>query len=348
MARTLLELPPVGGHGRIWHHVLVELAQRVEIVATPQRGIGRRLRRGGPQVLLADGHEWLPQAPVPVVAYVHEAGWFTPELRAVLDPEFLAHIEPRTLAAMRAADQVIVPSRAVRADLIRELSVPEWCVHAVPHGIDPIFRPGLAGGRELVAAAAGRDRGVPYVLYAATLHPRKNLGALRTAIAQLAGEGLPHLLVIAGHAAPDRRSSAELEAAAAAELPGAPGRVVRVGEPNDRELAALMGGAAAFCLPSLYEGFGLTALEALACGSPVVVSDRGALPEVVADAALVVAPQPGEIAAALRRILGDPDLAARLAAAGPRRAAEFSWERMADGWWEILRGAAASPYTRRL
>ena len=96
-----------------------------------------------------------------------------------------------------------------------------------------------------------------------------------------------------------------------------------------------MAGAAAFCLPSLYEGFGLTALEAMACGAPVVVSDRGSLPEVVGDAGIVTAPTAAAIAEALRRVLSEPELAARLSAAGPARAAEFTWARTAAGWLAV-------------
>jgi glycosyltransferase involved in cell wall biosynthesis len=79
----------------------------------------------------------------------------------------------------------------------------------------------------------------------------------------------------------------------------------------------------------------------MACGAPLVVSDRGALPEVAGDAGLVVTPTAGGVTAALRRVLGDPSLCARLRAAGPRRAAAFSWQRTAAGWLAVLRGVAA-------
>src|SRR5581483_9722628 len=99
-----------------------------------------------------------------------------------------------------------------------------------------------------------------------------------------------------------------------------------------RDLAALMGGADVFCLPSVFEGFGLTALEAMACGAPVIVSDRGALPEVVGDAGIVTAPTAAAIADGLRRLWGEPRLAARLSAAGRARAAGFTWARTGAGW----------------
>jgi glycosyltransferase involved in cell wall biosynthesis len=180
------------------------------------------------------------------------------------------------------------------------------------------------------------------VLYAAILHPRKNLAVLRDAVAQLAAEGFPHLLVVAGRPAPDGSDVAALQAAASAELPGEPGRVVFIGQPTDTELAALMAGASAYCLPSLYEGFGLTVLEAMACGAPVVVSDRGSLPEVVGQAGVIVAPEVQAVTSALSGLLSDPERAGRLGAAGARRAAAFTWKRTADGWLRVLLAARDS------
>jgi alpha-1,3-rhamnosyl/mannosyltransferase len=100
-----------------------------------------------------------------------------------------------------------------------------------------------------------------------------------------------------------------------------------------------MAGASAYCLPSLYEGFGLTVLEAMACGAPVVVSDRGSLPEVVGQAGVIVAPDVQAVSSALGALLSDPDRAQRLGAAGAQRAAAFTWERTADGWLRVLLAA---------
>jgi len=333
----LLDLTADGGHGRIWSRVLTELSARTTVTAVGNR---RGRRRPRCDVVLCSGHEELPAlGSVPVVAQIHEAGWSTPELRGVLDPGFLAAIEPLTERGARGADQVIMPSRAAAADLIAAYGIAAERVHVVHHGVDPVFGPDAPGGAELVAGAGGRAD-VPYVLYAASLHPRKNLHVLRAAMAELVARGLPHQLAITGGPAPDRRDSAELERAAAAELTGAPGRVVRLGRLPDTQLAAVMGGAAAFCLPSLYEGFGLTALEAMACGAPVVVSDRGALPEVVGDAGVIVSPTVGGVRDGLARILCDPALAGRLAAAGPIRAHSFTWQATASGWLSVLELAA--------
>jgi glycosyltransferase involved in cell wall biosynthesis len=342
----LLELAPVGGHGKVWHRVLTALAASVELIPLAPDGRRRgRLPRAAPEVVLASGHDELPPVSVPLVVQVHEAGWFDPQLRDILQPSFLDQIAPRTERALRLASEVITPSEAARRELISAYGLDPGLVHAVPHGVDDGFRPDLSGGSALVARVLG-GREAPYVLYAATLHPRKNLVVVREAMAALAGEGFPHALAIAGQPAPDRPDSSALERAAAAELAGAPHRVAFLGQPSDADLAALMAGAAAFCLPSLYEGFGLTALEAMACGAPVVVSDRGALPEVVGEAGLVVEPTAAATAGALRELLTDRGRAQRLGAQAAIRARGFSWARTAAGWLAVLRDAAAQPYTR--
>jgi glycosyltransferase involved in cell wall biosynthesis len=289
--------------------------------------------------VLADGHDAIAPPTAPLVVQVHEAGWSTPELREVLEPDFLAHIAAHTETNVRAAAQVITPSESARRDIVEGYGVDPDRVHNVPHGVDPAFSPEALGGRELVARARDGEA-APYVLHAAMLHPRKNLEALRSAMSMLAAAGLPHVLAIAGGPASDRPDSSDLERAAVAELEGAPGRVVRFSSPNDAELAGLMAEADAFCLPSLYEGFGLTVLEAMACGTPVVVSDRGALPEVVGDAGLVVPPTAGAVADALIRVLEDRSLADRLEADGVSRARQFTWSRTAAGWLNVLQQAA--------
>ena len=127
-------------------------------------------------------------------------------------------------------------------------------------------------------------------------------------MSRLARAGYPHALALVASPALDRPDSADLQREAVAELPGAPNRIAAVSDPTDDDLAGLMAEADAYCLPSLFEGFGLTALEAMACGTAVVVSDRGALPEVVGDAGLVVTPDADAVTSALERVLGDPSL----------------------------------------
>jgi len=311
--------------------VLRRLATRARV-----RGIGR-VRRPV-DVVLADGHADLPGRR-PLVAHLHEAGWFNEELRSTFYPEFYTHIAERTETAVRAAGRLITSSAAGARDIAFVYGVDPARIHVVPYGVDESFHPGVLGGRSLVSGGRG-DEGPPYVLFAAAIHPRKNLAALREAMSALVSEGFPHVLVVAGGPATDRPDSSDLEREARAPLAGAPGRVVRLSAPSDGELAALMAGADAFCLPSLYEGFGLTALEAMACGAPVIVSDRGALPEVVGEAGLICEPTSGAIEAALRRVLTDRRLRQELRTAGPERARAFSWDRTAQGWLEVIKTVA--------
>ncbi len=346
----LLAMAPDSGHGKVWQRTVLRLAPRVELIPmhSGARGTLRRGRRRV-DVVLADGHADPPDTDAPVVTVIHEVGWTTPQLRALLHPEFLVEIERRTERSVRAAARVVVPSASSRRDVIALYGIDPGRVDMVPYGVDagiarvPRQAPGPPAGPGPAAGAGPGDTGaLPYVLFAAALHPRKNLDALRTAMTLLAADGFPHALVVAGRPAADGSDVAALEHAARAELPGAPGRVVFLGQVSDVELAALMGGAAAYCLPSLHEGFGLTVLEAMACGAPVVVSDRGALPEVIGDAGVVVAPEPEAIAAGLRAVLGDPEQARAYGDAGRARAATFTWERTAAAWAGALAAAAGA------
>jgi glycosyltransferase involved in cell wall biosynthesis len=193
-------------------------------------------------------------------------------------------------------------------------------VHAVHHGVDlDLFRPGLHSPIPS-----------PYVLFVGVLHPRKNLDALKQSMA-----GLPeHRLVVVGSTPADRPDSRALVEAAFTQIDG--DRLDRIDNPTDAELAALYAGAAAFALPSFFEGFGLPALEAMACGAPVVVSNRGALPEVVGGGGVVVEPTAEAVEAGLREAIAD---AARLREAARAQAERFTWERTVDGWLAVIREA---------
>lgn len=335
----LLALEANGGHGKVWHRTLRCLASsaRVRPLEDGQRRLGR-----GPRpfdVVLANGHADLPCTKSPLVVQTHEAGWFSDALRQTLDPDFYAYIATRTEAAVRAAERIITPSVSAARDMAEAYGVEMRRFSPVAHGVDPCFRPDAPGGPRIVAEARGGEH-APYVLFAAALHPRKNLPVLRDAMASLIRGGAPHALVIAGGAATDRADSSQLERAARAELPGTTRRVVRVADPTDADMAALMAGADVFCLPSLYEGFGMTALEAMASGTPVIVSDRGALPEVVGDAGLIVSPDANSVERALCRVLSEAGLAADLRRKGLERARTHTWDRTAQGWLVALRQAA--------
>ena len=341
VAQDLFHLPPRSGHGRVWRHVLAELGKLVDLRDGHGKGGVRGLLRGRPQAWVADATEGAVDVRGPVVAQLYEACWFDDRLKHLFSPGFLEQIDARARAGIATSTEIVAPSESARREIESGYGVAHARIHVVPLGVDTeVFRPGLTGGPEIVMKASGAAPR-PYILFAGSVHPRKNLPAVRDAVAMLAAHGLPHGLVIVASRAPDRPDSSELEAAAVAELPGAPGRVVRVLQPGDTELAALMAGADAFCLPSFSEGFGLTALEAMACGAPVVVSDRGALPEVVGDGGVAVAPAAEPIAVALERILTHSEVATGLRRAARARAETFTWERTARGWAALLQAAAS-------
>lgn len=230
-------------------------------------------------------------------------------------------------AAVRRADAVLTPSRATAEDLVARTRVDPARVRVTP------LAASLPESDVEVDRVLHRLRvPTPYVLSVGTLEPRKNLVRLVRAYRRIAAGGLPHALVLAGpmgwQPEPLLRELA---------LSG-PGEIVLTGPLPEADLDALYRGASAFCYPSLYEGFGLPVLEAMARSVPTVVSRTSSMPEVAGDAALLVDPRSvAELAAALERVLTDTDLAERLAAAGRARAQRFSWQETARRTLEAYR-----------
>jgi alpha-1,3-rhamnosyl/mannosyltransferase len=226
----------------------------------------------------------------------------------------------------RLADAIIVPSAATRRDLRRRIGWSRAPVHVVPSAAGARFVPLAAAEAEPVVRRYGlafRE----YLLFVGNVEPRKNLvGLLRAydALRRRRREG--PVLVIAGGAGWKNRAIRE---AIGASPYTADIRIV--GYVPDAELAALMNGALAFVYPSLYEGFGLPPLEAMACGTPVITSNRSSLPEVVGGAALLVDPENiGDLADAMARLAEDAPLRDELRERGLERAREFSWRRTAE------------------
>jgi len=239
--------------------------------------------------------------------------------------------------AVAHADHILADSEATRADLIRLLNVPPEKVTTVHLGIDPIFRPLPPDPVRETLARYGLTPG--YLLFVGTLEPRKNLPGLLTAYRILLDRGKPSPpLVIAGS-----RGWLYEEIYARVESLHLKNDVRFVYDVADDDLPALYNGAALFVMPSFYEGFGLPALEAQACGTPVVISDRGSLPEVAGAAAVTVNPDdPEDIAAGIARVLGDSSLQAALRAAGPAHAARFTWDQAARGTLSVYRQILAA------
>lgn len=352
---------PRTGIGRFTERVLIELADRTEVdvrafavtwrghedlatlvpegiaavpgrmAAAPLRALWRRVDH--PQIERWTGSIDIVHGPNFVVPPAAAA-----RLMSVHDLTFVHHPEFCTDDVLqypgllrRALDRgawVHTDSEFVRQEVIERLGADPARVVAVPLGVTPP----PPGDPERARDLAGTDR---YLLALGTIEPRKNLPALVEAFDHLADSRPDLRLVVAG---PDGWGQADYDAAVAAARHR--DRVVRVGFVTEADRGSLLAGASVVAVPSHYEGFGLTAAEAMAAGTPVVASNRGSHPEIVGDAALLVEPDPASLTDALEAVLDDASLAGRLRAAGPPRAATFTWARTADGLVDLYARAA--------
>jgi glycosyltransferase involved in cell wall biosynthesis len=245
------------------------------------------------------------------LSFLHYPEAFVPTLR-----RYLEHVVPRSVAR---ADHVLADSEATRADLIAHLGTAPEKVDVLYSGVDPRFGPeSKAGERERLEKRYGvGDQ--PYILSVGTVQPRKNYTRLIRAFASLRAEA--QLLIAGGKGWLYEEIVAEAEEHETVRL---------LGFVEDEDLPALYRNAALFAFPSLYEGFGLPVLEAMACGTPVVCSDASSLPEVAGNAALLVDPLDIDVLTeAMTRVLGDADLRQAMIARGLQQAARFTWERAA-------------------
>jgi glycosyltransferase involved in cell wall biosynthesis len=266
-------------------------------------------------------HLLLPLPDRPTVLTVHDLIFrHLPEHHKPLNRWYLRWALP---LYCRRADRIIAVSEATRQDLIEAYDLPPEKIQVIYEAAAPRFRP--TSDRDQAAVRARYGLPARYLLVVGTLEPRKNLTRLLrmwTALRQT-GEVPPLVLVGARGWLIDEFFAALARSAYRED-------VILPGYIADADLPAVYGGATAFVFPSLYEGFGLPPLEAMACGTPVACSNTSSMPEVVGDAALTFDPRDDEaMAEALRRIVDDADLQAELRERGLRRAAQFSWARAA-------------------
>jgi glycosyltransferase involved in cell wall biosynthesis len=270
------------------------------------------------------------------LAFVSPFLWRGPTVVTVYDLSFLrfpevfnranrVYLSTMTPPSLRRADRVITISEFVRQEVIRLCGVDPDRVTAIPLAADARFRP----AEPEAVARFRRERELParFILYMGTLQPRKNIETLVRAYAQLRQDGhLEQALVLAG----GRGWQYESIFALVRQL-GLESQVHFPGFVPDEEQALWYTAADIFAFPSLYEGFGLPPLEAMACGTPVVASTSSSLPEVVGDAGVLVEPTDvGGLATTLRHLLDDEGRRVRMRKAGLVRAASFSWRRMAE------------------
>jgi glycosyltransferase involved in cell wall biosynthesis len=233
-----------------------------------------------------------------------------------------------TRLAAWSADRIITLSDATKQDLERILRVPSGKIVVIPGGVGPEFAAPLPPG---AVAAVTQRYGLrpPYCLFVGNLEPRKNLTGLIAAFALVrrrlgAAAPAPQLVLVG------TRAWLHSSIFRAVETHGLRDDVVFTDYVPIADLPALYAGATCFVFPSLYEGFGLPVLEAMAAGTPVIAARAGSIPEVAGDAALLVdARVPEELAAAIETVVMDARLRERLIAQGRARAATFDWASVA-------------------
>jgi glycosyltransferase involved in cell wall biosynthesis len=252
----------------------------------------------------------------PAVVTLHDMSLLTtPELHP---RRRVVVLTPLLRLAARRARAVACPSESARRDAIEVLTLDPDKVHVLPPAVSPQFRP-LGDAAAVAAACASLGLEPGFVLFLGTIEPRKNLVRLARAYSQRHKDGFDKKLVICGSwgwkSSDLRPQIADMGIAA---------DVLFTGYVPDDTVVALLNGAGAFVYPSLYEGFGMPIVEALACGVPVVTSNRGATAEVAGNAAVLVDPTNDDAIAAGLRVALDPNKRDRLRAAGLERAATFS------------------------
>ena len=266
-------------------------------------------------------HYTIPlRLPVPAVTTVHDLTFLEhPEWHERSKVLFFRRMIPASTAR---ASAIVAVSEAT-AEAVRELLVPAAPVLTISHGVDhDRFRPAPLGNPADLAALDPLGVRPPYIAFVGTIEPRKAVPTLVEAFARVAGDHPDLRLVVAGA---DGWGTEEARAAIAAS--GVATRIVRVRWVPDEALPALLRQAAVVAYPSHEEGFGLPALEALACGAPLVTSAESPMADVAGPAALLVPPgNAGALAWALNRILSDDDLAGRLRQDGPKSAGPYTWD----------------------
>ena len=262
------------------------------------------------------------------LSFLHFPETFTPALVSYLDK-----VVPRSV---RRASHILADSEATKQDLLEKYEVPDGKITVLYSGVNERFRPVTSESRLKEVREKYGFGHRPYVLSVSTLQPRKNYEMLIRAFKDVAAH-MPHNLVIAG-------GKGWLYERVTEEISrqGLEDRVLLIGFADDEDLPALYSGAALFAYPSLYEGFGLPLLEAMACGVPVLNSNASSLPEVAGAATRQLSPddEPGW-SGAMATLLADQNQRSRMVGAGFRQARLFTWNRAARALNELYHGLLA-------
>ena len=241
---------------------------------------------------------------------------------------FMQVLLPKTL---RTANAIIAPSQNTKEDLIRILGVPEEKIRVIPEACSPEFRP--VEDAKIKKTLARLNIKHPYILNVGTLEPRKNVETLIRAFAKISDSHPEFRLVIAGSKGWKYSSIFKL-----VKNRGLQKKVVFLDYVAKEDLPALYNGAKVFVFPSVYEGFGLPPLEAMACGTAVITSNSSSIPEVVGDAGIMIPPFDVDgLAESIREILMNDALRVELEQKSLRRSKRFSCERMAKETYGVYK-----------
>lgn len=292
-------------HAMYWDHLVVPRVarkHRLNLLFNPYLSVP--LRGHFRKILVMHNSEWFTMP---------EVFWFTERLTGSL----------RMKAFMAAADKIISVSNAVTEDCINATGLPRSKFKTIYHGLGDGFK--IISDNTMLRRAQEKyhlpDR---FVLFVGGIYPQKNLSVLLQAFA-LVAQKVPHQLVIAGNTRWKHSGDLNL-----IKEKGLANRVQLLGWVNQEDIPALYNLAACFVYPSLYEGFGLCLVEAIACGCPTVAASTGALPEVAQGAALLVDPKSDlEIKEAILKIISDRELRQQLVQKGLARAKDFTWDKCA-------------------
>lgn len=288
-------------------------------------GFFLQLSRDKPDIFFSPYPSLPLYCPCPKVAVVHDLSFL------IIRNSFRTHsqiiLKNQLLHMVRRASKIIAVSQSTKRDLLRFYQVNPAQVSVVYEGYDTdAYKPHSDMDR---VKALGQRYGIDahYVLYVGTLEPRKNIPRLIEAFASLKKQGMiRHKLVIAG-----KKDWLYNNIFQTVTRAGLDDEVIFTDYVPDQDLPLLISGADLFVYPSLYEGFGLPPLEAMACGIPVITSNLSSLPEVVGDAGILVDPYSvDEIAEAIHQVLSDAKLREQMQQKGLDRARMFSWEKTAQ------------------
>jgi glycosyltransferase involved in cell wall biosynthesis len=315
--------PPPGLDGPAVHHRRIQQRR-----LWTHLGLSRAMRRDRPSALFVPSHVVPLVHPNASVVTIHDLGFLAEPATHPARSRHMLDLTTRWNA--RTARKIIAISGQTRDDLVRHYRVDPDKITVVHSGVDHgRFRPLTIDVVQPVLTRLGVER--PYLFFLSTVQPRKNIVRLIEAFESLERD---FTLVIAGASG---WLCEPIEARIAASC--ASDRIRRLGVVADDDVPALYNGAEAFVLPSLYEGFGMGVLEAMACGCPVVTSNRSSLPEVAGGAAVLVDPfDPRSIRDGIAEATA-PQRHAALIATGLERAQAFTWQQTATATMDVIRKA---------